>query len=541
MAATEGIALHPRKLGIGRWQATIAAPDAVGVLAVIAGLFTIYHMDIISARIFSLEVPQDPIRFRTRPPRTPPPLPCALDVFEVRPLTPAPPNWAGFGRDLNELIALTADEGAPGALDRVVGRFGAAIAGGSTTKAALTPIDVAVDNPAGSDQTRLELHSADVPGFLFAFTNTLAGSTIDIRSASVETVNGQTRDLFWVTGRDGRPLTDPDRIQELRVAAVLVKQFTYLLPRSPDPAQALRQFRGLLGHILANPERARDLTNLQSPDVLETLAALMGVSRFLWEDFLRLQHENLYPVVVDLPGLSAPVSKTPLAEALRIRLNSAAPIPDRIAELNRFKDREMFRIDLRHITGRTSFRHFSEELSDLAEVTVAAAAQLALDATGEAALPDALTQVPWSIAALGKFGGRELGFGSDIELIVVYDGASNDGVGRLRHGYFESFVRAFESAIHARQHGVFEIDLRLRPHGSAGALAVPLDAFRSYYSPAGDAQPFERLALVKLRPVAGDPALGAALLAVRDAWVYSALPVDLDDIRELRQRQMDEL
>lgn len=164
-----------------------------------------------------------------------------------------------------------------------------------------------VDNPAGSDHTRLELHSADVPGFLFAFTNALAGSTVDIRQASVETVNGQARDLFWVTGRDGRPLTSPDRIQELRVAAVLVKQFTYLLPRSPELAQALRQFRGLLGQILAKPERARDLTNLQSPEVLETLAGLMGVSRFLWEDFLRLQHENLYPVVVDVSGLNAAV------------------------------------------------------------------------------------------------------------------------------------------------------------------------------------------------------------------------------------------
>ncbi|MSQ27255.1 MAG: hypothetical protein EXR51_03830 [Dehalococcoidia bacterium] len=100
-------------------------------------------MDIISAKVFSLEAPQDPIRFRTRPPRTPPPLPCALDIFEVRPLGPASPDWAGFRRDLSELIALTSNDGAPVALDRVVERFGAAIAGAATTRAALTPIDVA--------------------------------------------------------------------------------------------------------------------------------------------------------------------------------------------------------------------------------------------------------------------------------------------------------------------------------------------------------------------------------------------------------------
>lgn len=201
----------------------------------------------------------------------------------------------------------------------------------------------------------------------------------------------------------------------------------------------------------------------------------------------------------------------------------------------------MFRIDLRHITDKTSFPSFSEELTTLAEVVVAAAAHLALETTGDVAPPGALADIPWSIAALGKFGGSELGFGSDIELIFVYDGALNNGVDNRLHGYFESFVRAFEASIHARQNGVFEIDLRLRPHGSAGALAVPLDAFRSYYSPNGDAQPFERLALVKLRPVAGDPILGATLLAIRDAWVYSSLPVDLDDMRGLRQRQADEL
>ena len=96
-----------------------------------------------------------------------------------------------------------------------------------------------------------------------------------------------------------------ERIHELRVATTLIKQFTHLLPRSPDPGQALRQFNAMIAEMLSRPQWTAELANLESPAVLETLADLMGVSRFLWEDFLRMQHENLFPVLLDLPGADA--------------------------------------------------------------------------------------------------------------------------------------------------------------------------------------------------------------------------------------------
>ena len=89
--------------------------------------------------------------------------------------------------------------------------------------------------------------------------------------------------------------------------------------------------------------------------------------------------------------------------------------------------------------------------------------------------------------------------------------------------------------------GIFEIDLRLRPYGNKGPLSSSLSAFREYYSGDGPARQFERLALVKLRPVAGDAGLGARLLELRDAYVYSGLPIDVEYIRRLRRRQATEL
>lgn len=543
-AAAERPVLWAGPTAAAPWRVTVASPDAIGVLAIIAGLFTVHRMDIIRARVFSVEVPRTsvtvrPARGTRRAPsqRSLPPISCALDVFDVGPLTgpPSPTVWTRFRRDLDHLMGLVNDGRTAEAQDWVIDRFSAALRELPAAGGSLAPVAIAIENEPASLHTRLAIRSRDVPGFLFAFTNALSGSTVDIRAAAVDTVDGEAADVFWVTDRDGVRVTGQEALQELRVACALIKQFTHLLPRSPHPAQALRQFRGLVSQVLASPQGARDLTNLETPEVLQSLADLMGVSRFLWEDFLRLQHENLYPVVADASSLDAAADRSVLEPALTARL-AAAPLEEREAVVNAFKDRWMFRIDLRHITGRIDFGRFSEELTVLAEVVVNAAAALGHARMAAAGLA---APAPWAIVALGKFGGREMGFGSDIELVFVYGNTVDPGASA--HAYYEDFVKAFQGIIHARQDGIFEIDLRLRPHGSAGALAVPIGGFRRYYAEAGEAQQFERLALVKLRPVAGDPELGAAITAVRDSFVYSTAPLDFGDIQKLRGLQVEEL
>ncbi len=233
-------------------------------------------------------------------------------------------------------------------------------------------------------------------------------------------------------------------------------------------------------------------------------------------------------------------------EELHARLADARDIEERGRLLNEFKDREMFRIDLRHITSRIEFREFSEELSLLAEVIVEAAMALVQEALsprhGRPRMVDG-RPCDWVACALGKFGGRELGFASDIELLFVYDGdGTTDGPAPLPNAeYFEECVRQLLTAISARREGIFEVDLRLRPHGNAGSLAVALSGLEQYYSDTGEAAQFERLALVKLRPVAGDAGLGARVQAVRDRFVYSGKPLDMADILHLRHRQATEL
>jgi len=150
---------------------------------------------------------------------------------------------------------------------------------------------------------------------------------------------------------------------------------------------------------------------------------------------------------------------------------------------------------------------------------------------------------PAVMLALGKCGGRELGFASDIELMFVYagQGETTGPKSITTSSFYEQMMQSFIQAIQARQEGVFHIDLQLRPFGKAGSQAVSLDSFIKYYGPDGPAWPYERQALVKLRPIAGDKTLGTELCELRDRFEYNGGLFDVTAMRAMRERQVRHL
>jgi glutamate-ammonia-ligase adenylyltransferase len=148
-----------------------------------------------------------------------------------------------------------------------------------------------------------------------------------------------------------------------------------------------------------------------------------------------------------------------------------------------------------------------------------------------------------AVCALGKCGGRELGFASDIELMFVYAGNGRTiGPGAITTGeFYEKVVQEVVRSIRAKREGIFEIDLQLRPYGRAGSMAVSLEAFRRYFAPDGPAWAYERQALVKLRPIAGSAALGREVVSLRDRFVYRGPPFDVAAMRAMRERQIRHL
>ncbi|MEM9702216.1 MAG: glutamine synthetase adenylyltransferase, partial [Planctomycetota bacterium] len=383
----------------------------------------------------------------------------------------------------------------------------------------------------------------------------LALFDIDLRRIVVRTKGGEAADVIHLTDRRGRKITDPRRLAELKAATALVGQFTHLLPHSPDPRRALINFSELLETLFRREDWVEEVSRLGRSDVLTAVAGVLGVSDFLWHDFLRLQHENLFPVVAD-PGA---LDRRRARAELEVELNHefAGATNDREGArraLNRFKDRAMFRTDMRHILGKTksgsatAFSAFAEELTDIAEIAINAAVRLALvDLERNYGRPIAAdgAPVPVAVCALGKCGGRELGFASDIELLVVYeqDGATTGG----RRGelgvaeFYGKFVKQLKDSVEARREGIFELDFRLRPYGRAGSAAVRLETFLDYFGPGGAAWPYERQALIKLRPIAGDRIIGERHVQSRDELLLGGAPADRAAVLAMREKQLRQL
>ncbi|NLC69753.1 MAG: hypothetical protein GX751_00165 [Desulfuromonadaceae bacterium] len=537
------VQLRVRRREENRWRVTIAAADQRGLLSLIAGLLTAKGIGIEYGRLttrrgsaaLSKGKPACPSQAKL------------LDIFDVS----APPCddqaafWFSFADELTELVGKAARGEMDNARQGIIDRICAAMKNRPSRSKTLLPVSIRFDNEASEKMTILHLRSEDTPGFLFSFANALAMLEINIEEADIRTIGEEVHDTFWIQDIQRRKIIETEKLQQLRAACALIKQFTHMLPQSANPGLALRQFGDLVTQVLFQPEWVHDLGSIRSQRVLNNIAALMGVSRFLWEDFLRMQYENLFPMISDPGVLDTCPNREDLLAELRGELAATDDEEEQVRILNIFKDRHMFRIDLQHITHHIGDIRFSAELSDLAEVVVGEVADLCyrnLEKRHGRPLLEDRALCSWSILAIGKFGGREMGFASDIELIFVYEASGqSDGEKSIDNGsFFEKLVRLFLRGLKARREGIFHIDLRLRPHGEKGSLASSLEAFRKYYADSGPAYQFERMALVKLRPVAGNPELGQRITALRDDFVYSGKPLDIGNILHLRGRQMEE-
>jgi glutamate-ammonia-ligase adenylyltransferase len=295
----------------------------------------------------------------------------------------------------------------------------------------------------------------------------------------------------------------------------------------------MRHFDQFLDKVAEEHFPDQFMAFLARTEGMNLLAHLLGSSDYLWDEFLRVHFLDLFPLLERLAAgdTTLQISKEDLRRQLRERIAAAESLEDKKAAANRFKDDQLFLIEVQHLLnpGPTIIA-FSQALTDLAEVILdEAVAVCAAQLNGP--VPGAFT-----VLGLGKFGGREMGYASDLELLIVHEEQQGTGA-----GHFEGLARQVVEFIEARTKGIFQVDLRLRPYGDAGAWSSPLDEFKRYYGPGGAAAAFERQALIKLRWVAGDERLGRRVEAHRDSFSYSGAAWDRENALHLRQRQMREL
>lgn len=298
-----------------------------------------------------------------------------------------------------------------------------------------------------------------------------------------------------------------------------------------DPAQA-RHFWDLLN-------RAGAAAAAVSAEQARLLTALFSGSQALSE--LLVAHPEWLEVVLHPDNLKFPRRGEGLCREvdgwLKPLLESGG-YAAAYARLRQFKQREMLRIAVRDLARLGPVWEITREISDVADVCLGTVYQLCcrqltdrfgapyhLDADGR------WQPTGFCVFGLGKLGGQELNYSSDVDVIFVYgeEGrpfkkppARNDppNAAFTNHQWFTRLAEAIIAEV-ARMTGdgfLYRIDLRLRPEGNAGPLARALDSYENYYAQCG--QTWERMMLIKARCVAGDPVLAAEFLETVQPFRY---------------------
>ena len=318
---------------------------------------------------------------------------------------------------------------------------------------------------------------------------------------------------------------DPhERHQLVSILPILMESIS----RTADPDQALNHWERLLESVT----RSTFLDYLgSSPRMLDLLSTIFGNSDSL--AFTIIRDPMLVYWLAEEDVLSKPSTRAGLEQALQKQLARVTVKELKLTALRRFRRREMLRIGVRDLLRLADVPETTSSLSDLAALLIHAAYEI-VDADlrrqyGRPMHKDRKAkwvETGFAVIGMGKLGGHELNYSSDVDLIYVY--ASHEGetraattarsaaksvaAGISNEEYFEILSRELTKALSesTKEGYVFRVDLRLRAEGSVGQLARSLDDYRKYYATRG--QIWERLALLKAWPVAGSFETGKAFL-----------------------------
>lgn len=313
------------------------------------------------------------------------------------------------------------------------------------------------------------------------------------------------------------------------------------LAQTADPDQGLNHWERFLQAGLNRGQLFEYLGG--APRMNHLLSAIFGNSPAMAQTLIR--DPLLVYWLAEEQVLTRRPSREAMARALRTMLNNVTALELRLEALRRFRRREMLRIGVRDLLRLADVQETTATLTDLACVLIQAAYEITAaglrERYGRPMHRDRkgkLVETGFAIIAMGKLGGGELNFSSDVDLIYVYasdEGETQTGPQQGRGSraqsrgsqpsipneeYFEYLARDVTQALaDVTQEGyVFRVDLRLRAEGAVGQLARPLDGYGQYYQTRGES--WERLALLKAWPIAGDVSVGQAFLRRVGPFVF---------------------
>jgi glutamate-ammonia-ligase adenylyltransferase len=310
---------------------------------------------------------------------------------------------------------------------------------------------------------------------------------------------------------------------DLELAVRLIKEAA----AAPDPDQAFSHLSRFVQAVGDRPGYYSML--LDNPHATRLLLQVFGSSAYLSGALIR--DPNVFERLLAVGSVALEKSRPTMARELSERLEGIEDPEHRIGVIRRFHREETLRIALHETGAAARIEQSMTQLSLLAEVIIEQTLTEVYQPLRTrrrrpgSVLPE-LDEIPFTVVAMGKLGGRELGFGSDLDVVFVYE---NLRQWKLEHTFYARLAqRLIRTLTTASVEGkMYEVDTRLRPSGSQGALVVSLDAFGEYHRES--AGTWERQALIRARPIAGPVELRRAVMDVRSEQVFG---IDAEDPRE---------
>ncbi|MFF0570699.1 bifunctional [glutamine synthetase] adenylyltransferase/[glutamine synthetase]-adenylyl-L-tyrosine phosphorylase [Streptomyces sp. NPDC004041] len=318
-------------------------------------------------------------------------------------------------------------------------------------------------------------------------------------------------------------LLDLDALASVRSDPVLLEA----LGATADPDLALR---GLVRVVEAGEESERQVlldTLVTAKPLRDRLLGVLGASEALgdhlarhprdWRALVTYESADLHPGVAEFEqGLADAVDPDSLRVAYR---------------------RCLLTLAARDVCGTTGLAQTAAELADLATATLRAALAIA-----RTAAPEDAAQCRLAVVAMGKCGGRELNYVSDVDVIFV--GEAHDGVDETKAMQAATRLAAHMMRICSEttvEGTIWEVDANLRPEGRNGPLVRTLSSHLAYYQ--RWAKTWEFQALLKARAVAGDPELGAEYVEAVSPLVWGAADREnfVPDVQKMRRRVVDNI
>jgi [glutamine synthetase] adenylyltransferase / [glutamine synthetase]-adenylyl-L-tyrosine phosphorylase len=342
--------------------------------------------------------------------------------------------------------------------------------------------------------------------------------------------------------RDGEVYAPPSP-KRLKVMRTLGPALIAEIAKSAAPDQALLNLAEF-SHRIGG--RTGFLTLLaENPATMRLLITLFAESQFLTDLFLNRPELIDTLIRVDLTRVRK--SRDEMLAELEPTLKENTDLEAKLNALRRYKTEEFIRIGLHDLASTIELEAVLKQLSNLAEACLETALQLTLDELGQKFGP--IRGSSFAVLGMGKMGGGELDYNSDLDLVFIYDAhesAQSRGGTQGKLAAHEFYVRVGQKLITylsaPTEEGIaYKIDMQLRPSGKSGPLVSSLDAFREYHKTSSLL--WERQALIKARFVAGDPALGKQIEAVTESFAYGQglTREGIGEIHHLRMRMEREL